>query len=129
MHGRNFVETILALAEERDQIEVVHDQEGSPTYTADLSRSIAALVAKDLRGTFHVSNSGSCSWYDFALEIVRLANSSQVEIVPISSAALNRPAKRPLYSILNCQRLEQEAGILMRPWQKALQDYFHRREQ
>lgn len=129
VHGRNFVETILALADERDHIEVVHDQEGSPTYTADLSRAIADLVTKDLRGTFHVSNSGSCSWYDFALEIIRLANSSQVEIVPISSAALNRPAKRPPYSILNCQRLEQEAGILMRSWQQALQDYFQRREQ
>ena len=128
MHGRNFVETILALAEERDRIEVVHDQEGSPTYTADLSRAIAALVSKNLRGTFHVSNSGSCSWYDFALEIVRLANSSQVEIVPISSAALNRPAKRPPYSILNCQRLELEAGFSMRPWQQALQDYFQCRE-
>jgi dTDP-4-dehydrorhamnose reductase len=127
-HGRNFVETILALAEERDRIEVVHDQQGSPTYTADLSRAIAALVSKDLCGTFHVSNTGSCSWYDFALEIVQLANSSHVEIVPISSTALNRPAKRPHYSILNCQRLEQEAGIVMRPWQQALQDYFHRRE-
>lgn len=127
-HGRNFVETILALAEERDHIEVVHDQQGSPTYTADLSRAIAALVSKNLRGTFHVSNSGSCSWYDFALEIVQLANSSHVEIVPISSTALNRPAKRPHYSILDCQRLEQEAGIVMRPWQQALQDYFQRRE-
>ena len=127
-HGRNFVETILALTEERDQIEVVHDQQGSPTYTTDLSRAIAALVAKDLRGTFHVSNSGSCSWYDFALEIVRLANSSQVKIVPISSTALNRPAKRPHYSILNCQRLEEETGIEMRSWQMALQEYFQRRE-
>jgi dTDP-4-dehydrorhamnose reductase len=127
-HGRNFVETILALAEERDHIEVVHDQQGSPTYTADLSWGIAALVAKDSRGAFHVSNSGSCSWYDFALEIVRLANSSQVEIVPISSTVLNRPAKRPLYSILNCQRLKQAAGIEMRSWQTALLDYFQRRE-
>lgn len=128
-HGRNFVETILALAEERDRIEVVHDQQGSPTYTADLSRAIATLVSRNLRGIFHVSNSGSCSWYDFALEIVQLANSSQVEIVPISSTALNRPAKRPLYSILNCQRLEQEAGTEMRSWQKALRDYCDRRGQ
>jgi dTDP-4-dehydrorhamnose reductase len=127
-YGRNFVETILSLAEERNRIEVVQDQLGSPTYTADLSRVIAAFVSKDLRGIFHVSNGGSCSWYDFALEIVRLANASEVKIMPISSAALNRPAKRPLYSIFNCQRLEQEGGIEMRPWQKALQDYFQRRE-
>ena len=126
-HGRNFVETILALAEERDHIEVVHDQQGSPTYTADLSKAIAALVAKDVRGTFHVSNSGFCSWYDFALEIVQLANSSQTEIVPIASTDLSRPAKRPHYSILNCQRLEQETGFKMRSWQMALQEYFQRR--
>jgi len=127
-YGRNFIETIIALASERDSIEVVHDQLGSPTYTADLSRAIAALVAKDLRGTFHVSNRGSCSWYDLALEIVRLSNASEVEIVPVSSAALNRPAKRPRYSIFNCQKLKQEAGIEMRPWQEALQDYFRCRK-
>ncbi|MCJ7663456.1 MAG: dTDP-4-dehydrorhamnose reductase [Desulfobacterales bacterium] len=126
-HGRNFVETILALVRERDIIEVVHDQRGSPTYTADLSKAIAALVRKDLKGTFHVSNKGSCSWYDFALESIRLAGVSGVEIVPVSSTDLNRPAKRPLYSVFNCQRLEQEAHIEMRPWQVALQDYFNRR--
>jgi dTDP-4-dehydrorhamnose reductase len=126
-HGRNFVETILALARERDSIEVVHDQKGSPTYTTDLSKTIAALLRKDLKGTFHVSNKGSCSWYDFALESVRLAGVSGVEIVPVSSTDLNRPAKRPLYSVFNCQRLEQEAHIEMRPWQVALEDYFDRR--
>ena len=127
-HGRNFVETILTLAEEKDRIEVVHDQQGSPTYTADLSRAIAALVSCNLRGTFHGSNQGSCSWYDFAVEIVRLSNASKVEIEPISSTALNRPANRPLYSIFKCQKLEQAAGFQMRTWQQALQDYFHCRE-
>ena len=127
-YGHNFVETILALAEERDTIEVVHDQLGSPTYTPDLSRAIAALVAKDLRGTFHVCNRGACSWYEFALEIVRLSNASEVEIVPISSTALSRPALRPHYSMFTCQRLEQEAGFVMRSWQEALQDYFRLRE-
>lgn len=126
-HGPNFVETILALARERETIEVVHDQKGSPTYTADLSKAIAALVRKNLRGTFHVSNKGSCSWYDFALEIVQLAGVRGVEIVPVSSMDLNRPARRPLYSVFNCQRLEQEADTEMRLWQKALQDYFDRR--
>jgi dTDP-4-dehydrorhamnose reductase len=126
-HGRNFVETIVALAEERNQIEVVQDQVGAPTYTADLSSAIAALVRKDLRGTFHVSNSGSCSWYDFALEVIRLAGASGVKVIPISSTALNRPAKRPLYSVFNCQRIQQEAGVQMRSWQEALHDYFYRR--
>jgi dTDP-4-dehydrorhamnose reductase len=127
LHGRNFVETILALAQERAQIEVVHDQKGSPTYTADLSKAIAALVRKNLKGIFHVSNKGSCSWYDFALEIARLVGVTGVQIVPVSSTDLNRPAKRPLFSVFSCQRLEQEADLEMRPWQRALQDYFERR--
>jgi dTDP-4-dehydrorhamnose reductase len=126
-HGRNFVETILALAAERDTIEVVHDQHGSPTYTADLSRAIAALVRKNLTGTFHVSNEGACSWYEFALEIIRLAGLSRAKIIPIASAELNRPAKRPLYSVFDRERLQQKAGIVMRPWQDALRDYFYSR--
>ena len=127
-HGRNFVETIIMLANERDSIEVVHDQVGCPTYTVDLSGAIAALVAKDLRGVFNVSNTGSCSWYDFALEIVQLAGISGVNIIPVSSKDLNRPARRPRYSVFNCQRLKREAGIEMRPWQKALHDYFLHRK-
>lgn len=124
-HGRNFVETILALASERDRIEVVQDQRGSPTFTTDLSKAIATLIINDCKGAFHVSNKGSCSWYDFAVEILRLACVSGVKVLPISTAALNRPAKRPLYSVFHCQRLQQEAGIKMRPWQEALQDYFY----
>ncbi|UCC66715.1 MAG: dTDP-4-dehydrorhamnose reductase [Deltaproteobacteria bacterium] len=128
-YGRNFVETILALADEREKIEVVNDQVGSPTYTADLSKTISALISKDLRGVFHVCNSGSCSWYEFALEILKLAGIEGVEIIPISSGVLNRPAKRPLYSVLSCKKLRKEAGIKMRPWRAALRDYFnHRRE-
>lgn len=126
-HGRNFVETILALAKERDTIEVVHDQKGCPTYTADLSKAIVHLVRKDLRGVFHVSNHGSCSWYEFALESLRLARISNVKIIPISSLELNRPAKRPRYSVFSCQRLLEEAGFEMRPWQVALKDYFAHR--
>ncbi|MBW2039918.1 MAG: dTDP-4-dehydrorhamnose reductase [Deltaproteobacteria bacterium] len=127
-YGRNFVETILALAGERKRIEVVNDQVGSPTYTTDLSRTILTLLSKDLTGIFHVSNSGSCSWYEFALEILRLADIEGVEIIPISSGTLNRPAKRPIYSIFNCQKLQKEAGIEMRPWRQGLQDYFNHRK-
>jgi dTDP-4-dehydrorhamnose reductase len=125
LYGRNFVEAILALAEERDSIEVVHDQQGSPTYTVDLSKAITTLVRKDLAGTFHISNGGACSWYEFALEIVRLAGRAKAQIIPIASADLNRPAQRPLYSVFNRQRLQREAGITMRSWQEALQDYFY----
>jgi dTDP-4-dehydrorhamnose reductase len=122
-HGRNFVEAIIALANETNRIEVVNDQVGSPTYTVDLSSTILALLSKNAKGIFHISNNGSCSWYEFALDIVKLMGIQGVEVVPISSGALNRPARRPPYSVLNCQKLLKEAGIKMRQWREALQDY------
>ena len=124
-HGRNFVETIIGLAKKTNRIEVVNDQVGSPTYTADLSWTILALLSKDAKGIFHVSNNGFCTWYGFALDIVKLTGMKGVEIVPISSSALNRPARRPPYSVLNCQKLVKEGGIKMRQWKDALQDYFN----
>ncbi len=121
--GRNFVDTIIDLARERDRIEVVDDQVGSPTYTLDLSVAIRALLEKDLWGVYHVSNSGHCSWYDFAKEILAQLGKDTVELVPISSADLTRPARRPLYSVLSNEKLQRDAGITMRPWQEALRDY------
>lgn len=121
--GRNFVDTIIDLARVRDKIEVVDDQVGSPTYTLDLSVAIRALLEKDLWGVYHVSNSGHCSWYDFAKEILAQLGKDTVELVPISSADLTRPARRPLYSVLSNEKLQRDAGITMRPWQEALRDY------
>ncbi|RLA81614.1 MAG: dTDP-4-dehydrorhamnose reductase [Deltaproteobacteria bacterium] len=121
--GRNFVDTIIDLARERDRIEVVDDQVGSPTYTLDLSVAIRALLERDLWGVYHVSNSGHCSWYDFAKEILTQLGKDAVELVPISSADLTRPARRPLYSVLSNEKLQRDAGITMRPWQEALKDY------
>jgi len=121
--GRNFVDTILDLSQDRERIEVVDDQVGSPTYTLDLSRAILTLLQKDLWGVFHVSNSGSCSWYEFAKEILAQVGRDTVQLVPISSADLTRPARRPLYSVLSNEKLHKEAGLAMRPWQEALRDY------
>ncbi|RLA80331.1 MAG: dTDP-4-dehydrorhamnose reductase [Deltaproteobacteria bacterium] len=126
--GRNFVETILSLSERQERIEVVNDQIGTPTYTLDLSRAIATLLEKDLWGIFHISNSGQCSWYDFACEILRQAGIDEVEVIPISSADLTRPARRPLYSVLSNEKLRREGGCEMRPWQEALKDYLSERE-
>ena len=121
--GRNFVDTILDLSQDRERIEVVDDQVGSPTYTLDLSRAILTLLEKDLWGVFHVSNSGSCSWYEFAKEILAQVGRDTIQLVPISSADLTRPARRPLYSVLSNENLHKEAGLAMRPWQEALRDY------
>lgn len=124
-HGPNFVETILALAEKMPRIEVVNDQTGSPTFTIDLSAAIQRLVERDVRGIFHVSNQGACSWYEFALEIVRSSNEARAEIVPITSKTLNRAAPRPSLSVLDCRKFQGATGMIMRSWREGLKDYFY----
>lgn len=120
--GRNFVRTILRLAKEREVIKVVHDQTGTPTYAADLARAILSLVATDGYGTYHMSNSGGCTWFDFAGEIIRLAG-LPTHIEPITSAEFAAPAKRPAYSVLRNYMLELSGSPPFRSWQEALADY------
>ncbi len=121
-HGKNFVDTILALTEKQQEIRVVDDQKGSPTFTADLSRAIFELLQIDARGVFHVTNSGCCTWFEFACRILS-AGKRNVKITPISSSELGRPARRPPNSVLNCFRFEQATGRKMRSWSEALQEY------
>lgn len=129
-HGRNFVDTILTLAEEgRESIEVVEDLVGAPTYTVDLAQAVKRLLERDAWGIYHVSNSGQCSWFEFAKEILRQAGKNDVRLVPISSADLTRPARRPVFSVLSKDKLHRETGMKMRPWQEALSDYLKRRGQ
>jgi dTDP-4-dehydrorhamnose reductase len=126
-HGKNFPDTILSLAEKTDRIEVVDDQTGCPTSTVDVSRAVCTLCEQDSRGVFHVSSSGACSWYTFALEIIRLADARRVDVVPVPSSEVKRPALRPAFSVLDCGKLEREAKVTMRPWEEELQNYFRRR--
>lgn len=122
-HGKNFVKTMLDLAGKRDEIAVVDDQVGSPTYVGDLARFIAGLIETELYGIYHASNGGECSWFDFAREIFRLAGLDHVRVRPISSEELNRPAPRPAYSVLDnyCIRLQGLPDL--RCWQEALRDF------
>lgn len=126
--GKNFVTTVLDLAREGSPLTIVQDQIGSPTYVVDLSRAIFRLLENGFHGVFHVANSSSCSWYEFAREIVKTAGIEDIEIIPVDEAFQGRPAPRPHYSVLNCERLTRETGLTMRPWQKALQDFVKRRE-
>lgn len=121
--GNNFVSAILRQAEERRELQIVDDQTGSPTYTVDLARALSALARQDLRGVFHVANSGSCTWYEFGRTILQLAGRSEVRVAPVSSEKIHRPARRPSFSVLNCQKLKEQAGLTLRPWQEALKDY------
>jgi len=122
LHGKNFVETMLRLGAERDELAVVHDQVGSPTWTVDLCLAIKALLAVDLRGTYHAADSGSCSWRDFAEAVFRESGMSTV-VKPITTMDLGRPAPRPLYSVLDCSKLARDTGFAPRGWREALKQY------
>ena len=122
-HGKNFVTSILRQASEKRVLSIVNDQIGSPTYTADLAKAISVLIQFDARGIFHVANSDLCTWYTFGQAILKLSGMDRVRVIPISSKESGRPAVRPSYSVLNCQRLKKETGLVLRPWSEALKDY------
>ena len=121
--GKNFVDSILQQAKEKSALSIVNDQTGSPTYTADLAEAICRLIQFDARGIFHVTNSDLCTWYTFGQAILKLSGVNRVKVLPMSSKELGRPAARPSYSVLNCQKLEKETGWTMRAWSEALKDY------
>jgi dTDP-4-dehydrorhamnose reductase len=120
--GGNFVETMLRLAKERDELRVVNDQVFSPTYTRDLARKIAQLMTTDYYGIFHITNKGYCSWYEFAREILKQAG-LKTPVIPISSDQYPQKARRPRYSVLDNSHLRLLGMDDMRPWQEALKDY------
>jgi dTDP-4-dehydrorhamnose reductase len=122
-YGKNFVTSILQQATEKKVLSIVNDQVGSPTYTADLAKAISILIGVDARGIFHVANSDLCTWYIFGQAILKLSGLDRVRVIPISSKEFGRPAIRPSYSVLNCQKLKKETGLAMRPWSEALKDY------
>jgi dTDP-4-dehydrorhamnose reductase len=122
-HGKNFVSSILNQARDKRVLSIVNDQIGSPTYTVDLSEAISILLRGNARGVFHVSNSNFCSWYTFGQTILKLIGMDRVKVVPITTKELIRPASRPLYTALNCQKLKQVTGMTMRPWSEALKDF------
>jgi dTDP-4-dehydrorhamnose reductase len=122
-YGKNFVTSILRQAREKSVLSIVNDQMGSPTYTADLARAISVLIQFGARGVFHVANSDLCTWFTFGQEILKLSGMEKVRVIPISSKELGRPAVRPSFSVLNCQKLKRETGLTLRPWSEALKDY------
>jgi dTDP-4-dehydrorhamnose reductase len=118
----NFVQTILGLCETRQEITVVHDQVGSPTYTPDLAAGSRLLVEKGGTGLFHLSNGGQATWCELAAEAVSLAQ-KPCQVRPIPSAAYPQRATRPAYSVLDCSRFTGITGIKPRPWIQALREY------
>ena len=120
-NGNNFVKTMLRLEQERDTVSVVTDQVGQPTYARDLAEHVGMLLDRHpAPGTYHGTNSGEVSWYEFTREIFRLAGADPARVLPTTSADFVRPAPRPAYSVLGHDRWTQQGLPEMRPWQEAL---------
>ena len=127
--GWNFVEAIRRqIAEGKRVLAVVDDQRGRPTATTDLSEAIVALLERNATGVYHFANRGEVSWFDFAREIAALAEVGAVEVRPIESASLARPARRPAYSVLDTGKYERFTGRTIRHFVEPLREYFAPRE-
>jgi len=121
-YGNNFVKTMRRLGSEKKSINVVTDQIGTPTYAGDLAAAIVQILPQinmDNRGIYHFTNSGVCSWYDFANEIMNMSGLKCV-VNPISSAEYPTRAKRPYYSVLDKSKIQKTFGIEIDHWKKGL---------
>ncbi len=122
-HGHNFMKTILERGRERDSLQVVFDQVGSPTYAGDLAAAILEIIPKvpsKIRGEiYHYSNEGVCSWYDFADAILSMA-AIKCRLEPVLSSAFKTVAKRPHYSVLDKSRIKNDFGIHIPHWRDSL---------
>jgi dTDP-4-dehydrorhamnose reductase len=120
--GGNFVERMLQLAAEGRELRVVHDQVLSPTYTDDLAQKLLEIAQAGRYGTYHVTNSEACSWYEFAHAIFELAE-VEAKLSPTTTAEFGAKAHRPAYSVLANTALPRVGLSLLRPWRQALADY------
>jgi dTDP-4-dehydrorhamnose reductase len=120
--GNNFVKTMLRLMKERESINVINDQFGSPTYAADLAAAIMHIATRsaDSGGIYHFSNEGMISWFDFAVAIKELAGLS-CNAKPIDTAGYPTPAKRPAYSVMDKEKIKSTFDIKLKDWKESLQ--------
>jgi dTDP-4-dehydrorhamnose reductase len=125
--GGNFVETMLRQAEQGKLLKVVDDQRCTPSYTVDVAEASAALIAAGASGIFHVTNAGSCTWYEFAAEIFSQCNLS-LNLTRTSSAEYARPARRPSFSVLSTAKITSTLNFTLRRWQDALAAYLAERQ-
>jgi len=126
--GNNFTKTMIRLGKERESVDVVFDQVGTPTYAGDLAEAIMHIVSRVIRnqiafvaGIYHYSNEGVCSWYDFAEEIVKEAGLS-CKVLPILSKEYPTAARRPFYSVLDKSKIKETYGIAIPHWRSSLKN-------
>ncbi len=123
-NGKNFVDSIIKLLSEKEELNVVNDQIGSPTYTNDLAVKLKELIGRGY-GVYHITNASRCSWYEFAVEIAKLSRHirDNVKVKPATTDKINRPARRPSFSVLENTMLRLEGIKELRHWRDALEDY------
>ena len=122
VNGRNFPKTMLELAENHSQITVVYDEVGTPTYTPDLAKAISQLIETEHYGIYHITNSGSCSWCEFARYIFEVVG-KDVEVIPVTAAEFARPAPRPHYSVLENRNWIKKGFEPLRSYKEAIKEY------
>ncbi|OGQ90097.1 MAG: dTDP-4-dehydrorhamnose reductase [Deltaproteobacteria bacterium RIFOXYA12_FULL_58_15] len=125
--SRSFVETMLGLARSGKPLKVVNDQRLTPTATVDLAAKLVELIGTSAYGLYHITNTGSCTWYEFAVELFRLAG-VKPDLQAVTSAQWNSPAKRPAYSVLRHDALRHAGLAPLRSWQEALASYIEGRQ-
>lgn len=121
-YGRNFVKTMMRLTLEREEIRVVSDQLGTPTYAVDLARAIVAIISKRhfREGTYHYTNIGECSWWQFACEIARLAGHNNCKVIPCTTADYPTKARRPMNAVLDKTKFLRTFEIEIPGWRESL---------
>ncbi|MEP6506628.1 MAG: dTDP-4-dehydrorhamnose reductase [Gemmatimonadales bacterium] len=129
--GHNFVRTMLRQAETGNELTVVDDQHGSPTSAADLALALvlaADAIQRDdaLNGTYHFTNSGVTTWYDFAKTIFEMRNLESARVRPVSTSEYRTAARRPLWSVLDCTSFAKQFAVTPRPWRAALKETLER---
>ena len=120
-YGKNFCKTMLNLTATKPQLKVVFDQCGTPTYALDLAKAIQTILAKPAQGTYHFSNEGVCSWYDFTQMIARIAGHKDCNIQPCYSSEYPSPVTRPSYSVLDKRSIRETFGIEIPYWVDSLE--------
>ncbi|PJN58976.1 dTDP-4-dehydrorhamnose reductase [Paenibacillus sp. GM1FR] len=128
IHGNNFVKTMLKLGQEKPKLQVVHDQKGSPTYTVDLAGFLMELMATEMYGIYHASNSGTCTWYEFTQAIFEEAQTTggvsiQAKLEPCTTEQFPRPAPRPVNSVMDHMSIRTNGLTDLRPWRDGLKDF------
>lgn len=120
-YGKNFVKTMVNLGEEKEELKVIFDQVGTPTYAIDLARAIMEIVdaKKWVGGIYHFTNEGVCSWYDFAQAIMEIYK-LPCKVIPVHSSEYQTKAERPHYSVLDKTKIKETYGIEIRHWRDAL---------